>query len=75
MKLNITREWLARWLARADDTTIGAGGSDLQSLKQDVELRIFRANSGRLCVSCESSAGGVLRIWHASRTLTYATSS
>ena len=39
MKLNITREWLARWLARADDTAIGAGGSDLRSLKQDVERR------------------------------------
>lgn len=39
MKLTITPEWLARQLARGDDSLIGASGTDLAKLRQDVERR------------------------------------
>src|SRR5262245_7979903 len=38
MKLNITREWLARQLERIDDSNVGAG-SELSDLKREVERR------------------------------------
>lgn len=39
MKFGITKEWLARKLAQADDTAAGAGGTDLERLKKETEGR------------------------------------
>jgi transcriptional regulator with XRE-family HTH domain len=39
MKFEITKEWLARKLAQADDTAAGAGGTDFEQLKKETEGR------------------------------------
>lgn len=39
MKFEMTREWLAKKLARCDDANVAAGGTPLEDFKRDVERR------------------------------------
>jgi transcriptional regulator with XRE-family HTH domain len=40
MKFEMSREWLLEKLARCDDANVGAGGTPLSELKNDVERRM-----------------------------------
>lgn len=39
MRLDITREWLAKKLEHCDDADVGAGGTSMEQFKREIELR------------------------------------
>lgn len=58
MNLKFTQEWLEKRLATADDTLAGAGGSDINELKREVQLRSVTPS---IFTESQTSLGKVVR--------------